>query len=497
MARYTGADCRRCRREKMKLFLKGSKCDGPKCPFESRPFPPGQHGRGRTKETEYLLQLREKQKARRIYGVLEKQFRGYYEEANRKPGKTGEVLLQILESRLDNVVYRAGLAKSRDHARQLVKHGHFLVNGKKVDIPSYRVTRARHRRGPGKSREMTPFVVAQAEAGSRDVPAWLETIPSQIKVLVHSLPARQVHRHPGPGAADRRALLASSQRSGGAGVGAAPAAVTTWRHIAGAPNEGESTVLITQRPTLTEESISETRSRFTIEPLEPGFGYTLGNSLRRTLLSSIPGAAVTSIKIDGVLHEFTTIPGVKEDVVELVMNVKELCVSVRARRAGQHVPAQAGPRRRDRRRHPASGRCLRAQPGPEARHPQRQGPARHGADGRAWPRLRHRRAEQERRRRDRPDPGRLDLLAGAQGDLPRRGDPCRAAHRLRPADHRRRVEGVHLAAYRAGVAPVPPWSSCSGSAASWTRPPRASTSARRRRTRSSLPTWRCRSRSWT
>ena len=111
MARYTGADCRRCRREKMKLFLKGSKCDGPKCPFESRPFPPGQHGRGRTKEGEYLLQLREKQKARRVYGVLEKQFRGYYEEANRRPGKTGENLLQILERRLDNVVYRAGFAQ--------------------------------------------------------------------------------------------------------------------------------------------------------------------------------------------------------------------------------------------------------------------------------------------------------------------------------------------------------------------------------------------------
>jgi small subunit ribosomal protein S4 len=192
MARYTGADCRRCRREKMKLFLKGSKCDGPKCPFESRPFPPGQHGRGRPKETEYLLQLREKQKARRVYGVLEKQFRGYYEEANRKQGKTGEVLLQILESRLDNVVYRAGYAQSRDHARQLVKHGHFQVNGKKVDIPSYRVTAHDIVEVREKSRELTPFVVATAQAGSRAVPAWLESIPSQLKVLIHSLPARQV-----------------------------------------------------------------------------------------------------------------------------------------------------------------------------------------------------------------------------------------------------------------------------------------------------------------
>jgi small subunit ribosomal protein S4 len=192
MARYTGADCRRCRREKMKLFLKGSKCEGPKCPFESRPFPPGQHGRGRTKETEYLLQLREKQKARRVYGVLEKQFRRYYEEAVHKPGKTGEVLLQILESRLDNVVYRAGYAMSRDMARQLVKHGHFLVNGKKVDIPSYRVSEHDIVQVREKSSGLTPFIIAQAQAGSRPVPAWLEVIPSQLKILIHSLPARQV-----------------------------------------------------------------------------------------------------------------------------------------------------------------------------------------------------------------------------------------------------------------------------------------------------------------
>jgi small subunit ribosomal protein S4 len=176
----------------MKLVLKGSKCDGPKCPFESRPFPPGQHGRGRPKETESLLQLRETQKARRVYGIMEKQFRGYYEEAVHKQGKTGEVLLQILESRLDNVVYRAGYAQSRDHARQLVKHGHFQVNGKKVDIPSYRVDPHDIVQVREKSREMTPFVVATAQAGSRAVPAWLEAIPSQLKILVHSVPARQV-----------------------------------------------------------------------------------------------------------------------------------------------------------------------------------------------------------------------------------------------------------------------------------------------------------------
>jgi small subunit ribosomal protein S4 len=190
MARYTGADCRRCRREKMKLFLKGSKCDGPKCPFESRPFPPGQHGRGRTKETEYLLQLREKQKARRVYGVLEKQFRGYYEEAVAKQAKTGEVLLQILESRLDNVVYRAGYAKSRDMARQLVKHGHILVNGRRVDIPSFRVSENDVIEVAQKSLELTPMVIARAEAGERQVPAWLEVMPDQMRILVHQLPAR-------------------------------------------------------------------------------------------------------------------------------------------------------------------------------------------------------------------------------------------------------------------------------------------------------------------
>ena len=192
MARYTGADCKRCRREKMKLFLKGSKCDSPKCAIEIRPYPPGEHGRARTKESEYLLQKREKQKAARIYGVLEKQFRGYYEEANRKQGKTGENLLRILESRLDNVVFRAGLAKSRDMARQLVRHGHFVVNGTKVDIPSYRVAENDIISVRESSVELTPFVVARAEAGERTVPAWLEVIPNRMRILVHGLPARQV-----------------------------------------------------------------------------------------------------------------------------------------------------------------------------------------------------------------------------------------------------------------------------------------------------------------
>jgi len=176
----------------MKLFLKGSKCESAKCPFEKRPYPPGQHGRGRSKDSEYLLQLREKQKATRMYGVLEKQFSNYYKEAQRRPGKTGENLLQILESRLDNVVFRAGFAKSRDMARQLVTHGHFTVNGHKVNIPSYRVSPNDIVEVRPGSRELTPFVVAHAEIGERTVPAWLEVIGSKMRILVHSLPTRQV-----------------------------------------------------------------------------------------------------------------------------------------------------------------------------------------------------------------------------------------------------------------------------------------------------------------
>ncbi len=193
MARYTGADCKRCRREKMKLFLKGSRCESAKCPIEKgRDYPPGQHGLRRSKESEYLLQMREKQKLARMYGVLEKQFRGYYEEASRKSGKSGENLLRILESRLDNVVYRSGYGKSRDMSRQLVRHGHFEVNGKAVNIPSYRVS-------PGdivsvrvSSQRLTPFEIARAEAGRVEVPAWLEVIHGQGRVLVHTLPERAV-----------------------------------------------------------------------------------------------------------------------------------------------------------------------------------------------------------------------------------------------------------------------------------------------------------------
>jgi small subunit ribosomal protein S4 len=158
--------------------------------YEKRPYPPGQHGRGRVKESEYRNQLMEKQKARYTYGVLEKQFRRYYHEASRRPGKTGDNLLQMLECRLDNVVYRAGFARTRRHSRQLVVHGHFLVNGRKVDIPSYQVSEHDVIDVREKSVETTPFIIARETHGERLVPAWIEVIPNKMRVLVHQRPVR-------------------------------------------------------------------------------------------------------------------------------------------------------------------------------------------------------------------------------------------------------------------------------------------------------------------
>jgi small subunit ribosomal protein S4 len=183
MARYTGPVTRKSRRLRVDLV-------GGDQAFEKRPYPPGQHGRARIKESEYLLQLQEKQKARFTYGVQEKQFRRYYEEANRLTGKTGEELLRILETRLDNVVYRAGIARTRRQARQLVSHGHFLVNGKKVDIPSYRVSQYDIIDVREKSLNTLPFQIARETAGERPIPGWLQVIGERQRILVHQLPER-------------------------------------------------------------------------------------------------------------------------------------------------------------------------------------------------------------------------------------------------------------------------------------------------------------------
>jgi small subunit ribosomal protein S4 len=187
MARYTGPVCRLCRRERMKLFLKGPKCDTMKCPIEKRPYPPGIHGRGRIRESEYMLQLREKQKARRIYGVLEKQFRNLYAEAARQKGITGETLLRMLEQRLDNVVFRAGFAASRNQSRQWVRHGHVLVNGKRVTIPSFMVRKDDVIEMAPKAQNMI-VLRHNLDTIDRQVPMWLDITDG--KATVRDLPLR-------------------------------------------------------------------------------------------------------------------------------------------------------------------------------------------------------------------------------------------------------------------------------------------------------------------
>ena len=195
MARYIGPACKLCRREGMKLYLKGEKCYSDKCPFERRSYPPGQHGKEssfrRRKESDYAMQLREKQKVRRIYGVLERQFRRYFREAERLSGMTGENLLILLERRLDNVVYRLGLADSRAQARQLVQHGHITVNGRKTNIPSFSVRPGDVIAVRPESRRKRYFKDRKEMLGKRAVPAWLSFDEEKMEGRVVLMPTRQ------------------------------------------------------------------------------------------------------------------------------------------------------------------------------------------------------------------------------------------------------------------------------------------------------------------
>ena len=191
MARYTDSKCRLCRREGAKLFLKGDKCYKNNCPISKRPTPPGQHGAGRHKISEYGLQLREKQKAKRIYGVLEGQFREYYERADRMKGVTGENMLSLLERRLDNVVYRMGIASSRSQARQLVTHAHFTVNGKNVNIPSYQINLGDVVAVKENKKENKYFTALKALEKDAAMPKWVEFDPETLTGKVIALPTRE------------------------------------------------------------------------------------------------------------------------------------------------------------------------------------------------------------------------------------------------------------------------------------------------------------------
>ncbi len=191
MARYRESVCRLCRREGIKLFLKGSRCLTDKCAVERRNYAPGQHGQSRIKLSEYGTQLREKQRGKRIYGIMERQFRNYFKIADRKKGITGEMLLQLLERRLDNVVYRLGLAPTRRLARQLVRHNHFAVNSRKVNIPSYLVKKGDTVEVREKSRDLQAVKNSLKETDKRGVPAWLQLDAPSLKGVVQNLPERE------------------------------------------------------------------------------------------------------------------------------------------------------------------------------------------------------------------------------------------------------------------------------------------------------------------
>ena len=191
MARYTKTNCRLCRRENLKLFLKGERCYTEKCAYDRRNYPPGQHGQARKKFSDYGTQLREKQKVKRIYGILENQFRNIFKEADRQKGITGETLLALLERRLDNIVYRLGFANSRDEARQLVRHNHFLVNQSKVNIPSYLVKPGDVIELQEKSKKVVRVLEALEGVARRGVPQWLELDKDQMKGSMKGLPSRE------------------------------------------------------------------------------------------------------------------------------------------------------------------------------------------------------------------------------------------------------------------------------------------------------------------
>ena len=190
MGRYTGSVCRLCRREKMKLFLKGTRCYTPKCAVEKREYVPGMHGQGRQKLSDYGVQLREKQKVKRIYGVLERQFKFYFKNASRSKGVTGSALLSILERRLDNVIYRMGVSASRNEARQVVKHGHVLVNQRQVNIPSFQISAGDVVTLSGSDKMKERFKVVLEQTKDQKKAEWLEVQPENFKATVKKLPER-------------------------------------------------------------------------------------------------------------------------------------------------------------------------------------------------------------------------------------------------------------------------------------------------------------------
>ena len=295
---------------------------------DGRPYPPGIHGRGRIRESEYLLQLREKQKARRIYGLLEKQFRNLYAQAAGQTGITGENLLRMLEQRLDNVVFRAGFASSRNQARQWVRHGHVTVNGKRVTIPSFQVRKGDVVQLAPKARNRDRPAPQPRHDRSTRAAQWLEVDGGERRRPCESC---------------RCGIRSTCPCASSSSSSSTPSNPDHLRAQPCARPRGDF-MLIIQRPEIEAGEAEGNTQRFIISPLEPGFGHTLGNSLRRTLLSSIPGAAVTRVRFDDALHEFDTIKGVKEDVTDIILNLKDLVLRAPRRRTCRCASTCAAPK---------------------------------------------------------------------------------------------------------------------------------------------------------
>ena len=309
----------------MKLFLKGERCHSEKCAIESRNFVPGQHGKDRkAKLVGYGLQLREKQKVRRIYGVLEAQFRNTFEKAAKQKGITGENLLGGLERRLDSVIYRMGFATSRSQARQIVRHGHIDVNGRKCQYPFVLVK-------PGEEIAVRESSKNNADDPrrprchrARASPAWMDVDRESLKGKVNSIPAA---RRTGADSDQRTAHRRTVQQ-----------VISEFRSSKNRParieikpgrywSKNKSMFKGFQKPkrlVANTETLTERYGQFTAQPFQRGFGTTIGNSLRRVLLSSIEGAAITAIRIEGVDHEFSPIPGVVEDATDIILNLKQV-----------------------------------------------------------------------------------------------------------------------------------------------------------------------------
>ena len=289
----------------------------------------------------------------------------------------------LLERRLDSVVFRAGFAQSRDDARQLVLHRHVLLNGKITKTPSILVA----------SRDDVVSVKEKSQghrARARSTRACAVPLhPGWLSTNLETVRGQRSSACPSVRRSTRRSKSRSSSSSTRASERVRPLSRCPRRRIQ---------LLTLVRATVSEEQVNERLSRFIVEPLEPGFGYTVGNAMRRTLLSSVPGAAIALVKVEGVLHEFTTIPGVTEDVTELVLNIKDIVVRMESRRAVGHAAApRAGAEGRHRRRHRDAGGAHDREPGPARRDAQRQGPPRHGAHRRARDRLRGRRPDEAAR----------------------------------------------------------------------------------------------------